>query len=430
MNIEIQEYLNQGIAYMSAENYPYAIDAFNKAIGLDPSNVDALSHLGNAYACVEEYDKALASFKTALMYQEEDGKLLYSIGGIYLLKNDFASAVRYYNRAEKAGYVSLEMYLILAGMFAETGDYYQAIRAISNAIQIKPLRADLYVRKATLQFQHDMTEEAIETLDELNEIVPDAFESYELRARIYCSQRNFDEAKSVVDDAVHRFPNDPVVQLLKLQVLVEAGNNNEAVECAQSLLTKELDDSILQKVILYKATAEAKLEKPKDVIETLEAYTKDHDDVETLYLLMNMYMATRMHDNVIKTADRLDRLDASAQIKASVLFYRANSMFAIHGNEQIYHDILPSLRHLSIEAPQSYEIYIYRLISHTRIREFDKALSLADYLQNAYPENPDGHLYKYYIYSSMGEKDKAEEEKRLLSEIAPDLRIDENGLVR
>lgn len=430
MQIEIQEHMNQGIAYMAAENYSYAIKEFTGVLELDPTNVEALTHLGNAYACVEDYDNALNSFKTALMYQAEDGKLLYSIGGVYLLKNDFASAVRYYNRAEKAGYVSLEMYLILAGMFAETGDYYQAIRALSNAIQIKPLRADLYVRKATLQFQHEMIDEAIETLDELNEIIPDAFESYELRVRIYCEQKQFKDAMAVADEALNRFPNDPVVQLLKLQVLVESGEYNTAVECANLLLKAKLEDPILQKTILYKATAEAKLERGRDVIETLESYTNDHDDVETLYLLMNMYMATRMYENAIKTADRLKGLNTDVPVKAGLLFYRASALYALRKDETVYSEILPVLRHLSIESPQSYEIYIYRLIAHTRIKEYDKALSLAEYLLNAYPENPDGHLYKYFIYSTMGEKQKAEQEKKLLAEVAPDFHLDDSGLVR
>ena len=427
MDYEVQEHLNQGVAYMSAENYELAISEFNQAIAVDSKNIEALNHLGNAYACVEKYDEALRSFKTSLMLEPENGKTLYSIGGIYLLMNDFATAVRYYNRAEAAGYSSVEMYIILAGVFAESEDYPQAIRSVSNAIKLKPLRGDLYVRKASMQIQCNMFDEALETLEELKELVPDSFDTYDLSVQINCLRSDFDEADKVAEEGLRRFPNDPAIQLLKLKVLVESGQYEKGLEYSKTILQSDIDDFIMQKAVMYRATAEAQMGRTDDVIRTLEDYSENHSDVQALYLLMNMYMVKKDYEGTIKCADKLQHLKTDAPVRAALLYYRANAIQHICNQgdpEKALREIIPELRRLSIQAPQNYEIYIYRLLVHTQLKEYDKALALADYLENAYPELPDGHLYKYHIYTNMGEKEKAITERDLAMQISPDLKLE------
>ena len=428
MNYDIQELINNGQAYMAAEKYESAVKEFSKALELDKMNAEILSQLGNAFVCLEQYDEAMNSFKSALMVDSENGKILYSIGGVYLLKNDFAEAVRYYNRAEAAGYRSVEMYLILSGVFAESEDYPQAIRAITRAIELKPLRGDLYARKAELQAEYGMYDDALVTLKDFKELIPDSYDVYEQMVRIYCLQKKYTLAEGVAEEALSRFPNDPAIMLLKLQVLVESGKYADAVCYSDSLLpAAQENDSILGQIVLYKATSLALQGKTPDVIRTLENYRCLNTDEKALYLLMNTCMLQKQFSKVIDKAEILERISSDPGIKAAAMYYRVNAIQNMKGIEfaaQEYKKILPILRRISVEAPQNYEIYIYRLLSHAEIGEFEKAIALADYLENAYPELPDGHMYKYHIYKRMGDHDKAKMEREAVMKIAPDLQLE------
>ena len=89
-----------------------------------------------------------------------------------------------------------------------------------------------------------------------------------------------------------------------------------------------------------------------------------------------------------------------------------------------YKSLVSELRRLSLKSPQNYEIYIYRLLCYVELGDFEKAIELSNYLENAYPELPDGHLYRYHIYKRMGLLEKANIEKEKALRIAPQLRID------
>ena len=426
MELESKELLHQGMAYMAAENYELAADTFRKATKVDPQNVDALAYLGNACACIEQFEEAIKAFKTALLYKKDDGQLLYSLGGIYLLKNDFASAIRYYNRAEKSGYRTVEMYIIISGVFAESEDYPQAIRAITNAIKLAPLRGDLYVRKANMQIQFNMLDDAVDTLEELKELIPDALNSYDLETQIFCEKKEFEKAKEVAQQALARFPDELSSKLLMLRVLTESGNHPAATNLSEEMLREDPSGDMLQQIVMYRATSFALQEDTRSVINTLEGYANINSDPQALFLLMNTYLIARDYAGVKSSADRMLKLEIEVPIEAAAKFYRLNAEHNISGIDAVrsqYKKLVSELRSLSLKSPQNYEIYIYRLLCYVELGDFEKAIELSNYLENAYPELPDGHLYRHHIYKRMGLLEKANIEKEKALHIAPQLRI-------
>ena len=78
---------------------------------------------------------------------------------------------------------------------------------------------------------------------------------------------------------------------------------------------------------------------------------------------------------------------------------------------------------MTIIEPSFYEGYLYRLLAHKSLKEYDEALSLADYMLNLFPEKPDGHIYKYVIYRDTNQKDLAEAERQEVLAINPDFQF-------
>lgn len=426
MNVELTEWLNQGIAYMATEKYSEAAVQFRKVLSADPENLAACIHLGSAYACLEQYDEALAAFKTGLMHHKENGRLLYSIGGVHMLMGEIAQGVRYYNRAQKAGYKSVEMYLTLAGAFLDSGDHIQAIRAISCAIDLQPLRADLYIRKSAIQMRFRMYDEALQTLEDYRELNPDAYETYSQAVQIHCSRKDYEKARTIAEMGADRFPEDPGMLVLVLQVMVESGRYEEAVSYADKVMEKAEPGNVYYRAVMYKATACAVLGRGEEVVGILEKYCENDPEANALYMLMNTYLMKLDFAGVERTATKLEVMETEPPIHAAAIYYRANAVERLQGlrkAEPIYREILPKLRRLSVKSPQNYEIYIYRILAHTACNEYEKALELAEYLENVYPALPDGPMYQYHIYTRQGDKQKAAQARAKALRIAPDLKL-------
>lgn len=422
--LEMEEFLNTGIAYMAAGNYEAAIFQFEKIIYLDKKNKEAYKHLGNAYANLARYDESETAFKTALMVSPDDGMLYFSLGSVKLLRGDYVGAVRYYNKAEENNYRSVDLYTIRANIFADSEDYFQAIREISKAIELKPMRGDLYNKKAVLQIKAGMEDEAMGTLEEFMELLPDSFDAYDMSVQVYCMREEFDKAFEIAETACARFPKDPAIQLLKLKIYIDSKKYLEAKEYADKILTLQLTRDVLKKTVIYKAVACAMLQQIPDLIETLENFSNEHKDEEVLYLLANTYAANRNYSKLKIVAIELGSLAQTPAIWVTARFYQVKALEMTEGIEIAapeYKRLTSEFRKFSIEHPKVYETYIYRLIAHMMIGEYKKALELSDYLEQAYPQLPDGHLYRYHIYSRMGEMVKASEEKEQALKINPSL---------
>ena len=106
---------------------------------------------------------------------------------------------------------------------------------------------------------------------------------------------------------------------------------------------------------------------------------------------------------------------------ASAKFYHAQAKYIRGGEdaEKELREITKEFRRITILNSSFYEGYIYRLLAHKSLREFEEALELADYMKNLFPDRPDGYVFKYTIYKDMNETEKAEQEKREALNIDP-----------
>lgn len=65
--------------------------------------------LGNAHASLEEYNEAVQAFSKALVIEPKNGEILFSIGSVYLLQERLTKCIEYYNKAEEAGYTTARL---------------------------------------------------------------------------------------------------------------------------------------------------------------------------------------------------------------------------------------------------------------------------------------------------------------------------------
>lgn len=428
-NERIVELINQGITLMSTGNYEKAKEYFRNAIAEDNHNIEAYKHYGNACANLEQYDESLTAFDKVKLLDVNDGENYFSIGNVYILKGNLLKAVENYNKAEEKGYKNVELYANLAGMYRELGENQQAIRNLTKAIKADPLRGDIRVEKASIYIELGKFTEALETLEELQRIIPDAFEAYDLQIQIYLGLGKHDKALEVITEATERFENDVVLQWIKIKVLVEMKKFDVAKKEISDIKTKAGFMNIAREVAIQESiihSSENDLDSAIKSLETALEYEDGNVDEQTRYLLMNMYVSVKDYAKALDIATVLENTNSETLYSISAMYY-IPYIWKIQGKEddayKRFKELVSIFRKLSIKYPNFYELYMYRLLSHTEVNEFEKALELADYIENLYPDKSDAYALKYTVYTAMGDTEKANAAKEKAKSINPDLKI-------
>lgn len=428
MNQEVfQDFISRGISLMASENYTAAKEAFKSAIDQNNRSVEAYTHLGNACANLGQYDEALTAFKNSLVVNPDFSEAYYSIGNIYLLQDERLKAVESYNRAEAAGFEKSELYQIMATIFFEAGDEVQALRNLTKAIALSPFDGKLRIFKAQIYMHTGKFEQAIETLDEMEHILPDAYEAYDIRTQIYCGLEKFEEALRVCEKGCSRFPEDVNLTLLKLKTLVEMQNDELAfaflVEMkANGQYNKILKETAIQESILYLRKHD--VETAVKVLSAADAALQG--DIDVQYVLLEVYGNTEQYQKVLELSTKLMEMHPPMVIESNAKYFHAHALDKLGKEVEAkaeYKQLTSLFRKYTTSDPSFYEGYIYRLLCHTNLAEYEEALRLSDYLENVFPERVDAHAFRYHIYKAQGDMEKAEEEKRIVAAINPDMRL-------
>lgn len=428
MELEIlNDKISQGISLMSEEKYEAAKKCFAEAISMNPKSIDAYLHLGNACANLQQYDEAIEALKKVLIIDSNYGEAYFSIGSVYVLKDDKLKAVEYYNKAEEHGYQSSQMYQIMASIFFEADDLSQALRNIGRAINITPFDGTLRLFKARIYLAFNQYEQALDTLDEMEKILPDAFEAYDMKAQILVGQHRFEDALHEIDKGCERFPDDANLAVTKLRVLVASDMRKKAYEWIMLMKEKHLYQQNGKDAAIQEATLLIQDLKTEEAYEVLsEANSILENDYDILYLIIDLCAKTSKYKEVLRYSEVLLGEDCGDFYKATAMFFHATALDECEKKEEAqkeFRNMTSTMRRFTINNPSFYEGYLYRLLSHVKIKEYDKSLELADYIHNLYPDKADAHAFRYYIYKEMGNTIEADKEKSMAKEINPNLDI-------
>lgn len=428
MELEIfNDKISQGITLMTEEKYEPAKKCFEEAICISAKSLDAYIHLGNACANLQQYDEAIVALKKVLIIDSNYGEAYFSIGSVYVLKDDKLKAVEYYNKAEEHGYQSSQMYQIMASIFFEADDVAQALRNIGRAINMTPFDGALRLFKARIHLAFNQYEQALDTLDEMEKILPDAFEAYDMKAQILVGQHRYEDALHTIEKGCERFPDDANLAVTKLRVLVASDRRTVAYEWIYIMKERHLYEKNCKDAAIQEATLliqDLKTDRAYEVLS--EANNRLHNDVDILYLIIDLCAKTSKYEEVLRYSEALLAEDCGDFYKATAMFFHATALDESGKKEEAqkeFKNLTSTMRRFTINNPSFYEGYLYRLLSHVKVKEYDKALELADYVHNLYPDKADAHAFRYYIYKEMGNTIEAEKEKSMAKEMNPNLDI-------
>lgn len=431
MEDRYEDLIQRGVDAMAEEKFDVALDQFQKALPLDPRNMQGYLHIGNAYMNLQETDKAIETFRRALLLDENNVQALYSIACAYFINDDPANAIRYFNKVEERGGATVDMYLIESALFIDAEDYNMSVRCINRALQLQPLSADLMINKAEIYVAMGRTDDAVSTLHDLQELLPDEVEGYAVEAQILLDADRSEDALSALDRVQQRFPADLALRVLRAKAFNNLGRYDEALKnVEQALVAGSLEHEVKSDAQLQQSIALAGLGRLDEATDVLEGSAMEGNASESYYMLMNEALIIKQYDKALDAAEKLLSLDEEVpdRIKAAAHFNKAFAIeksAGIDAAREAYADAAVYLRRITIAQPGLYEVYAYRMLAHKALREFDQALEIADYLISLDPTAPASYALKSDILRAKGDYDEADKLKARVLQLDPEFRFGE-----
>ena len=129
---------NRGNAYLRLAQNQQALQDFNRAIEIDPTNARAFQNRGNFYFMSEKYDEAISNYDQAIRSDPSYDRAHVNRGLAFLQQEKYAEAIRNFDAALKLNPDSAPAYNNRGAAYQQSGEKNRAIEDYKKALAIDP----------------------------------------------------------------------------------------------------------------------------------------------------------------------------------------------------------------------------------------------------------------------------------------------------
>lgn len=171
------EYYNYGLESIKKGGFDEAIAAWEKALKLEPTMVNAYEKLGKAYYTQGRFDKAGEIYRKELEVKPDDPIIYYSLGVVYRMNEQFEDAVRMQTKALSLNPNLATAYNELGLTYCKQKKLDAAIDAHKKALELDPKLGTAHNYLGVVYLLKGMSAEAEEEFNQ--------FKKYEAGKNMY-----------------------------------------------------------------------------------------------------------------------------------------------------------------------------------------------------------------------------------------------------
>lgn len=142
---------NQGDTYFGKGQYEEAIQAYNRVLENNPTNVKALYNRGRSYEEVGNLDEAEKDFKSALNEDNKNIQVLLSLSNLYQKKKQHEMALQYADYAVEIPGAPAMAYFLKGRAYHQLGNTKNALTEYNAAIKMDPESGQTYYYRGMLK---------------------------------------------------------------------------------------------------------------------------------------------------------------------------------------------------------------------------------------------------------------------------------------
>lgn len=140
-------YYNRGITYANLGNYQQAINDYAKAIELNPQDAEACYNRGVAYHRLGNHQQAIKDFTKAIQLNPKLAEAYYNRGTTYGKLGNYQQEINDYNKAIQLNSQYASAYRNRGVAYGKSGNHQQAINDFNKAIELNPQYAAAYYNR-------------------------------------------------------------------------------------------------------------------------------------------------------------------------------------------------------------------------------------------------------------------------------------------
>ena len=219
-----------GAALQELGQFEEAVQAFDRAIQLNPDNAEAHSNRGVALQRQGRLEEAVQSIDRAIQLNPDYAEA-YSNRGVALQElGQLNEAVVCYERAIQLKPDYANTHCNRGAALKELGQLKQAVEGYDRAIQLKPDYAEAYSNRGAALQELGQLKEAVVSCDRAIQLNPDYAQAYSNRGVALQELGQLKEAVVSCDKAIQLNPDYSVAYSNRGIALIELKQLNEAVQ--------------------------------------------------------------------------------------------------------------------------------------------------------------------------------------------------------
>ena len=152
-----------------------AIEAYLRALSVDPDYVEASIGLGNTYSVLNRHDEAIGAYRKALGKNPEYEEAWFNLGNIYVKRNRYEEAIEAYRESLRINPKNAMTWNNLGFSYGNLKRHEEAVEAFQQRLLIKP-DASAWENLVVAYSLSGNREAALDALQRLQRLYPDRAE--------------------------------------------------------------------------------------------------------------------------------------------------------------------------------------------------------------------------------------------------------------
>jgi tetratricopeptide (TPR) repeat protein len=210
-------------------DYATAQDSYERLLVIRPDDSDAMLGLAHSSTWKGDYDGAAEAFAAFVRLRPLDESDLWDYIQVQIERGKYAQAVKLGEEYRRRFGESLDYWLLMADLYALTGDNHASAKALARAAELAPQDAELHFDLAQSYASIDDPENALMAINRAVELEPNNLEYLRTRADLAAWKGDYDIAMDSNERIAALAPGDAGALLGVARITYWRGETDEAL---------------------------------------------------------------------------------------------------------------------------------------------------------------------------------------------------------
>lgn len=418
-SLQYQEYMVQGKTLYTSGNHQEALKYFQMAEREDPRDRESYIMQGECLIMLDRFDDAESVYRKVLLLCKNDGEAYFHLGNVAFLKNDPETGRSYYAQAINAGYDVPEIYLHMGFMAYNEGNYGEAIAQFNKVLAKDKFNADAHLNKARSYMALNRMEEALQAFDSMIQYVPEVFEGHHYKLLLLLQLNRVQEAVKVSEKMERLFPDDIEVHYDHLLTIEAQGKPADALKYYDAVFSDITEDLFVMERAKILTGLPGRGEEALELFEHLAASEDASIAHQAQFFSIVTAMGIEQFERGLVVCEQLMKAPEKDDVYYNALYFRGLLLEKLNNNNEAkkaYQFAVAELRMATAKQPGALDYYLLRIMAHKNLKEYQRALELANYLLSVNPSMPEALYVRAELYSDMHMDAEAAKDREALRE--------------